>query len=256
MQRVFLISFVLLYSITGRAQFCDTPSCSEEFNYEGFPDSDIWVVDKEKHTTHLADYIEKKENVVVGEGMLTLTLRKVKIEGDESYNYESGRIYTRNHIKIGYGKLEICAKCPITEGIWDAIWLRPIKREQVNGEIDLMEYIGCWKGQKYQVNFHLWGDFSGKAKNHIQRPRYANIDIAQFHVYTLEWYKERIIAKVDGNVVYDLRKGDLDEWPFDRPYQLIIALAYGPNWGGCGLDDKSLPQRLQVDWIRYYELKD
>lgn len=59
-----------------------------------------------------------------------------------------------------------------------------------------------------------------------------------------------MIAKVDGNVVYDLKKEDLDEWPFDMPYQLIIVLGNGSNWDGCGLDDSSLPQKLQVDWIR------
>ena len=254
MQRIFLISLCLLYCAISKAQCSDVLSWSEEFNYKGFPDSAKWVITKETQSSHLAYYTGKnKENVNVRKGMLTLTLRKGNENG---YKYESGRIYTRSHIKFGYGKLEIHAKCPTTEGVWDAIWLKPIKGKKVNGEIDLMEYIGCWKGQKYQVNFHLWGNFAGKAQNHIQKPRYAHIDISQFHVYTLEWYKERMIAKVDGNVVYDLKKEDLEEWPFDMPYQLIIALGYGPNWGGCGLDDSSLPQKLQVDWIRYYKLKD
>lgn len=253
MRHILLITVVLFCCLSCKAQFASTPSWSEEFNSKGFPDTTCWVLPKEKQSSHLAYYTGKnKNNVYVKRGKLTLTLRKVK---DGLYNYESGRIYTRNHIKFGCGKLEIRAKCPTSEGVWDSIWLKPIKGASVNGEIDLMEYIGCWKGKKFRVNFHLWGNFGGNANNHIQKPKSVNIDITKFHVYSLEWFEDEIIAKVDNEVVYSLMKKDMVEWPFNMPYRLIIALGYGPNWGECGLDDGSLPQKLKVDWIRFYELK-
>lgn len=249
------LSFIL-YPVKSSAQpsadtFEEKPSWEEHFNGKGYPSESNWTVSETYTKQHLAHYVKNPHNVYVKRGKLHLVLRK---DSTDTNSYTSGRIISKRTFSCG--KLEFRAKCPTTEGVWDVIWLKPVKGKNVNGEIDLMEYIGCWKGQKYQVNFHLWGNFAGKAQNHIQKPRYAHIDISQFHVYTLEWYKERMIAKVDGNVVYDLKKGDLEEWPFDMPYQLIIALGYGPNWGGCGLDDNSLPQKLQVDWIRYYELKD
>lgn len=148
--------------------FKEKPSWEEHFRGKGYPCEGLWILSETSTKEHLVHYAKNPHNVYVKRGKLHPVLRK---NSTVANTYTSGRIISKRTFSCG--KLEIRAKCPTTEGVWDAIWLKPIKEKKVNGEIDLVEYIGCWKGQKYQVNFHLWGNFAGKAKNHIQKPRYV-----------------------------------------------------------------------------------
>lgn len=121
-----------------------------------------------------------------------------------------------------------------------------------------MEYIGCMKAEKMNVNVHLWGTFGGKKNNHKQYPRSVAVNISNYHIYTLEMLRGKLVFKVDGKVVYEVKKGDIEYWPFDETsYRLMIALSYGGTWAGsCGLADNSLPQSIKVDYVKYYRLKE
>jgi len=45
-----------------------------------------------------------------------------------------------------------------------------------------------------------------------------------------------------------------EAWPFDRPFQLILNVAVGGDWGGAeGVDDAAFPQRMEVDWVRVWQ---
>ena len=63
---------------------------------------------------------------------------------------------------------------------------------------------------------------------------------------------------MNGDEEYEVKKGDIEYWPFDETsYRLMIALSYGGNWAGsCGLADNSLPQSIKVDYVKYYRLKE
>lgn len=42
-------------------------------------------------------------------------------------------------------------------------------------------------------------------------------------------------------------------WPFTRPYDVILNLAVGDDWGGQkGIDDGAFPQRMTLDYVRYW----
>ena len=48
--------------------------------------------------------------------------------------------------------------------------------------------------------------------------------------------------------------GGAAAWPFTRPYQLILNLAIGGDWGRAkGVDDAALPQRMTVDYVRFWQ---
>lgn len=242
--------------IYGDQAFETTPTWSDEFNYTGYPNENIWVITETSQKEHDAVYVKNKRNCYVKRGKLNLTLRKVN-KGDTIY--ESGRIYTNTNHHIKYGKLQMKAKCSTVKGAWEALWLRSVGNAAngVRGEIDFMEYIGDWGKDKFQINFHLRGDFSGKRKNHKQYPKFPVIDISKWHIYTIEWYPDRIKVYVDKILYYDLKKGDIPEWPFENPYQLIMAFGYNPNWSKTKeKDDSSLPQTLKVDYVRYYKYKE
>lgn len=242
--------------IYGNQAFETRPSWSDEFNYKGFPDKKIWVITQASQKEQDAVYVKNKKNCYVKKGNLNLTLRKIN-EGDTLY--ESGRIYTNTNHHIKYGKLQMRAKCSTVKGAWEALWLRSVGNAAngVRGEIDFMEYIGDWGKNKFQINFHLRGDFSGKKKNHKQYPKYPAIDISKWHIYTVEWYPDRIMVYVDDTLFYDLKKSDIPEWPFQNPYQLIMAFGYKPSWSKTKeTDDAALPQTLKVDYVRYYKYKE
>ena len=90
-----------------------------------------------------------------------------------------------------------------------------------HGEIDLVEYIGCMKAEKMNVNVHLWGTFGGKKNNHKQYPRSVAVNISNYHIYTLEMLRGKLVFKVDGKVVYEVKKGDIEYWPLTK---LLIVL--------------------------------
>jgi beta-glucanase (GH16 family) len=44
-------------------------------------------------------------------------------------------------------------------------------------------------------------------------------------------------------------------WPFDAPQYLILNIAVGGTWGGeKGVDDAVFPQRMEVDYVRVYQI--
>ena len=87
-------------------------------------------------------------------------------------------------------------------------------------------------------------------------PQLVKADVSKFHIYTLEWYKDKLVFLLDGNLCYQFDKKEGEAWPFDKPYYLILNVAYG-GWGGsCGMDDSACPCEMKDDWIRYYKLKE
>lgn len=167
----------------------------------------------------------------------------------------SGRIHTLGKVSFLYGRLEIKAKCPTGKGIWPAFWMLPAEEGLPFGEIDIMEYIDCWSSKEYQINVHVTDKKNG---NRIKKmnPQLVKADVSKFHIYTLEWYKDKLVFLLDGNLCYQFDKKEGEAWPFDKPYYLILNVAYG-GWGGsCGMDDSAFPCEMKVDWIRYYKLKE
>ena len=42
-----------------------------------------------------------------------------------------------------------------------------------------------------------------------------------------------------------------NEWPFDKPFHLILNLAVGGDWGGkMGVDTNAFPQDFFIDYIK------
>ena len=54
---------------------------------------------------------------------------------------------------------------------------------------------------------------------------------------------------------FDHKPGDTEaEWPFNKPFYLILNLAIGGSWGGQkGIAEAEFPQRMEVDYVRVYQ---
>jgi beta-glucanase (GH16 family) len=76
-----------------------------------------------------------------------------------------------------------------------------------------------------------------------------------FHLYQLDWTRERIRMGIDGRTVLTFaRSGDPAEWPFDAPQYLILNIAVGGAWGGMrGVDPAAFPARMEIDHVRVWQ---
>jgi beta-glucanase (GH16 family) len=121
------------------------------------------------------------------------------------------------------------------------------------GEIDIMENVG-FDPLRIHASVHT------AAYNHtINTQKTASVTIASpsddFHVYTLDWYADRIEIAVDGRGYFTFRNegNGSRTWPFDKPHHLLVNLAIGGAWGGQqGIDDALFPKRYLVDYVRVY----
>jgi len=178
-------------------------------------------------------------NVTVADGLLTI-LAERRFQGGRPYT--SGLIETRNRFSQSFGRFEVRAKLPRTRGLWPAIWMLP----QAGGwppEIDIMELLGH---QPHTVHMsHHWGTPQAVQ---TQSDSFTGPDFsADFHVFAVEWFPERIDYFVDGV----LRARHTVSVPRDAMY-LIINTAVGGNWPGFPDDTTILPQTMLVDYARVY----
>lgn len=241
-----LISLFLVFSAYCKGQsFEDKPSWEEHFNYSGLPDTTKWKYNTWSSKEEIQKYVAYNiKNTEVKKGRLYLSIIRNKSL------ITSSRIETKK--SFCYGKIEIKAKCSVGKGVWPAIWMIPIKYKTVKGgEIDIMEYRHCWKGKQFWTNIHIRNNRDRKIY-----PKIVNAHISKFHLYELDWYKDKLVFYVDKEKYYEYKKTSDDQWYFDVPYNLIFNIAFG-GWGGaCGIDNKIFPRRLVVDYIKYYKLKE
>lgn len=78
----------------------------------------------------------------------------------------------------------------------------------------------------------------------------------EFHTYAIEWTKDNITTYVDGErlLSYNNDGKGVRNWPYDKPYYIILNLAWGGAWGGMnGVDESALPVTMEVDYVRVFQ---
>ena len=200
------------------------------------------------------------DNARVAGGVLEIearaeTLSKARAPDWGGQTYTSAKLVSRR--AFGYGFYEVRARLPCGRGTWPAIWMLPSSGTwPAAGEIDIMEMVG-WDPNVIHATLH------SDAYNHAKgTQRGAQVTVATacnaFHTYQLDWRPDSILIGVDGRGymrVANDRPGGAAAWPFTKPYQLILNLAVGGDWGGVkGIDDAVLPQHMTVDYVRYWNV--
>lgn len=229
-------------------------------------------------------YVADPDTVSVKDGMLRLTVVKRKTQGlanpwagptgpMKTGDYASGKIVTQGKASWLYGRIEARARVPGGQGVWPAIWMMPELSTYggwpKSGEIDILETVNlgapcepCEGGRENRVfgTIHFAADAAGA---HRQAGGNAVMPASPdgFHVYAVEWTPEAIAWFVDGR---EYARADQKDWkrddaeagpaPFDRPFHLILNLAFGGRWpegaNAKGVDETALPATMEVDWVR------
>jgi beta-glucanase (GH16 family) len=251
-------------------------------------DEDCWGGGNEEHQC----YTRSSRNAAIEEGKLVITARHERVIGpalpahlrrsapnpdaEATRDFSSARLSTRGKASWRYGKIEVRARLPQGQGTWPAIWMLPERETYgawaASGEIDIMEAVNlgvacakCPTGRESTILGTL--HFGGKWPNNKQKGEEVAVpDVLDggFHVYSIEWYPDRITWQVDGRT-YATRQAA--EWsttgstrpgaPFDQPFHLILNLAIGGKLaegrglGGVLLD--GYPKRMEIDWVRVWQ---
>ncbi len=249
---------------------------SDEFNYQGKPDSTKWSYDiwpARKVNGEDQAYTDSLKNVQVKEGNLVITAYK---EDVDDAKYTSGRLHSQGKGDFLYGRAEVRAKLPAGQGTWAAIWMLPSNPFTYatscqsgedwqgsptcdawpnSGEIDLMEHVG-YDMQTIHGTVHnkayYWKTWEQR-KASIEGQNVEEL----FHVYSIEWTPEHIIIFFDETpyFFYQNESTGWKTWPYDQPYHIILNLAIGGMWGRAGgpIDDNMFPVSMEIDYVRIFK---
>jgi hypothetical protein len=160
--------------------------------------------------------------------------------------HPTGAVVSRYHQR--YGRFEIRARLPRSQGHWPAHWLTNADSVAPIIEIDIMEMLGDDPSTLYFHNH--WetstGFTSGRGGSYSGPVDYS----ADFHTFRVDWYVGAIIWYVDGVERY--RTSTMVP---DRSAILRISSQVGGNWPGPPDASTIFPQFHDVDWVRIYALQ-
>ncbi|MEX0332342.1 MAG: family 16 glycosylhydrolase [Puniceicoccaceae bacterium] len=241
---------------------------SDEFDPtpDGLPDASKWIYDTGAGgwgNNEQQFYTEGRlENARVEGGLLIIEARQEPWPTRNPVaDYTSARLLSKGQGDWTYGRVEVKAKLPAGRGTWPAIWMLPTGNEYGiwprSGEIDIMEHVGYDMGRVH-------GSLHSLANNWLTGTQptsstmVANVD-TEFHEYTIEWSPSLIRFLIDDVEFYSFSNPETgwEAWPFDQPFHLILNIAVGGWWGGAqGIDESIWPVRMEIDYIRVYNLGD
>ena len=241
---------------------------SDEFSGNGAVNPENWF-----HQTQLPPggswwggliqhYTNRKDNAYVADGYLNLVSKRETFKDQgELKHYTSARLNAK--FAFTYGRIEVRAKLPEGIGTWPAIWMlnKNINEDgaywdnqgfgTVNwpncGEIDILEHWG--KKQDYISSaVHNASSYGYKVEN-LGGQKISGASNT-FHVYTLDWTKDRMIFSVDGveHFQYNPSVKNAETWPYDSDYYLILNIAIEPD-----IDPKFTESSMKIDYIRVYQ---
>jgi beta-glucanase (GH16 family) len=207
-----------------------------------------------------------EDNVEVKDGKLVITAVKEEMRGK---NYTSGRIRTAGKVSTKYGRIEARISLPEVTGMWPAFWMLPETNTYgswpYSGEIDIMEARGRVTDMTSSaIHYGGPGDVY-KSSTHVIRDKEDSI--SSYHVYAVEWTKEKITCFVDDDEVMSMKRGtwwsgsvDLEtnyDAPFDVEFYIILNLAVGGHFDGYNLPPEDFTEAsMFVDYVRIYEMEE
>ncbi|MCO5242902.1 MAG: family 16 glycosylhydrolase [Anaerolineae bacterium] len=197
-----------------------------------------------------------------GSGNLTITLDQAEPAQQllcwyGPCEYTSARLISANKVEAQYGRIESRVLVPDgAAGLWPAFWMLGTNIGEVgwpqSGEIDIMEYVSRNPNEVFGT-IHGPGYSGGAAFGDtytLQQPVAEN-----YHTFAVEWSPDEIHWFVDGINYHNATPADVapNEWVFNHPFYVILNLAVGGNFGGTVSPDLTLPQQMQVDYVRVYQ---
>lgn len=227
----------------------------DEFNSTGSFDAGKWMYCP-RQTSAWNKYLTSSPEYVYQDGTnLVLKMDNAVIAGD-NVPYHSGGIQSSTKFSIRYGKVEVRAKFKKGQGSWPAIWMMPEAPVAYggwpnSGEIDIMEHVN------YENVIHntIHNGAVTNASGGSTATRAATYNPNDYNLYGIIWSPSSIEFYVNNVLQYTYSKqagATSAQWPFDKPFYLILNQSGGAGWPGP-ITNADLPFNMQVDWVRIYK---
>lgn len=257
--RAFVAFTLVLVGVTAGLAEAPSWTLAWEDDFDTFDES-RWIKVEEYQPTNnsLQDYLP--DQVTVEQGRLVITATD---ENPVLNQYKSGQVRSRNEQRLG--RWEARAKMPTTKGMWPAIWLLPEGKKHLwpsGGEIDIMEnrgneplmtssafHYGARRPFKHQFKTQdQWTSLDGEPVNYHD----------SFHTYAVDWTDRYLRFYVDGVNYFTVHDEDVDGFLSEHaaPMRFIINNAIGGTFLPNPDETTRWPQRMEIDWVRAYELDD
>ena len=195
------------------------------------------------------------QNTEIIDGVLKITAKQENVAG---FSYSSSRIKTQGIQSFKYGRIDIRAALPKSQGLWPALWMLGDNIGSVGwpscGEIDIMELIGGGAtGDKTVYGTAHWDDAGTHASfgGNVSLPTGDFSD--EFHVFSIIWDANGISWLMDDVPFVSLSTTDPGLSEFQENFFFIFNIAVGGNWPGNPDASSMFPQSMYVDYVRVFQ---
>ncbi len=177
---------------------------------------------------------------------------------NDSVPYVTGGVYTKGKKDFGFGRLEVRAKLQGAQGEWPAIWMlpAPIDGKEIpwpyGGEIDIMERLN-FDDIAYQTVHSAYTVDLGM-ENNPPHGATGKIRPDDYNVYAVELTPDSLSFFINDVHTFTYPRIDTSlpgQYPFDRPFYLLIDMQLGGSWVGKVNVDQ-LPVEMKIDRVSFY----
>jgi|GEM_PF-4936862 laminarinase, glycosyl hydrolase family 16 member len=236
-------------------------SWSDEFNDDGLPAESIWGYEEGYMRNNEAqDYkVADIKYSHINDGSLILEAHSDVHEGENLwtghpcfFDYSSASLTTKDKRTLSRGRIDIYAKIPTGKGIYPSIRLFSNDGDNLNAEIDIMEYV--WNNDDMHPKIYSAISTQNDGKQNIGYGYSSSLE-DKFHLYSVILDNDRVQVLFDRDVIltYNKSLGNAD-WPWGKSMYLSISLAVGGEFGASswGIDESIFPKTMEIDFVRCY----
>ncbi len=201
-------------------------------------------------TTQLQVFIKNGANHFVKNGFLHFKLVQRSQPLDNKL-YSCAQLTTRGKAHWTAGRVDVRAKIPVQAGVHTFFSLVPHK-ENSNSQLTILKA----DGEDYKRTEH--GVLHQKDKWTLKQSKVQGKNKAQsFHVYSMEWDKQKIKWYIDDKLVHELSQDEVESGQtlFGKSFNLRLENIIGGKNNSLPDIDTVLPKYMFVDYVRVYKKK-
>lgn len=245
---------------------------SDDFNTNGAVSPSNW-----HHQTQLPaggswfngevqHYTNQIANSSVNAGFLNIkAIKEPFTDQGVTKQYTSARLNSK--FAFLYGRVDVRAKIPVTQGTWPAIWLLGKNVNEDGGFFDAQFGTTDWPACG-EIDMMEHGITSNQPTNYVQSALHTpssfgntmNIGgiiatdlVNNFHVYSMNWSPFQITFLLDGVAYYTYNPAvkNASNWPFNAEQYILLNIAMG---GIAGTIPANFTEAsMEVDYVRVYQ---
>ncbi|MBV5282966.1 MAG: glycoside hydrolase family 16 protein [Paludibacter sp.] len=249
---------------------------SEEFNYEGAPNPEIWSFENGFQRNEELQWYQSK-NANCKNGCLVIEGKKENFPNPnyipeskswktnrQNVNYTAASLISMDKKSWLFGRFEVRARIDTAMGAWPAIWTLGIDKEWPScGEVDMLEFYRPDGVPSILANVASGTNVRYKGKWDSVKKTLASLMAKdkkwpeKFHIWRMDWNKDSINLYVDDELLNTTLLSETinadGSNPFLQPHYLLLNLALGANGGDPS--QSGFPITFEVDYVRVYQTK-